>query len=130
MKMVQFNQVWATVCTVFNRLWAVVRTVFTVGGAIIVTAITIGLTAYFDFKLEDRKEKYAMVLQAIAAKDDVAVKKNIDFFIAAGLLKDSDGKIREAVKSFHPTLTGGVMASAAIIDAPDVIQATVFVGKK
>jgi kumamolisin len=62
------------------------------------------LKATDDFALEQSKARYTLVLQAMATNDRDVAKCNIRFFIDAGLLDDSDFKIREAIEHDQPVL--------------------------
>jgi hypothetical protein len=57
-----------------------------------------------DLKLEQAKARYNLVLQAMATNDATAAKRNIRFFIDAGLLEDADCKIRDAIDQDQPVL--------------------------
>jgi hypothetical protein len=62
------------------------------------------LKATDDFVLEQAKAKYNLVLQAMATNDPAVAKRNIDFFIDAGLLEDDKCKIRDAIEHDQPVL--------------------------
>jgi kumamolisin len=57
-----------------------------------------------DLALERTKAKFNLILQAIATNDPKIAARNIDFFIGAGLLEDSEGRIRRALTQFNPVL--------------------------
>ena len=57
-----------------------------------------------DLALEQAKARYNLVLQAMATNDATIAKRNIHFFIDAGLLEDSDCKIRDAIEQDQPVL--------------------------
>jgi kumamolisin len=57
-----------------------------------------------DLALEQAKARYNLVLQAMATNDANAAKRNIHFFIDAGLLEDSDCRIRDAIDQDQPVL--------------------------
>jgi kumamolisin len=57
-----------------------------------------------DLALEQAKARYTLVLQAMATSDAAVAKRNIHFFIDAGLLADSDCKIRDAIEQDQPVL--------------------------
>jgi kumamolisin len=57
-----------------------------------------------DQRLEEKKGKYNLVLQAMQTNDPAFAKRNIDFFIDAGLLPDPDCKIRYAIDKDQPVL--------------------------
>jgi kumamolisin len=57
-----------------------------------------------DLALEKLKAQYNLVLQAMATNDPEAAKRNINFFIDAGLLVDDDCKIRKAIDKDQPVL--------------------------
>lgn len=57
-----------------------------------------------DLKLELAKARYSLVLQAMATNDAAVAKRNIHFFIDAGLLKDDDCSIRDAIDRDQPVL--------------------------
>ncbi len=73
---------------------------------------------------ETRKARYSLVLQAMATNDPAAAKRNILFFIDAGLLNDSDCKIREAIEKDQPVLPAlsgtAPSLSAGIHSAPEI----------
>jgi subtilase family serine protease len=54
--------------------------------------------------LEQKKASYSLVLQAMATNDTATAKRNIQFFIDAGLLQDSDCRISEAAERYDPVL--------------------------
>ena len=62
------------------------------------------LKATDDFALEQAKAKYNLVLQAMATNDAAVAKRNIHFFIDAGLLEDDKCKIRDAIDHDQPVL--------------------------
>jgi len=55
-----------------------------------------------DLKLEREKARYNLVLQAMATSDASVAKRNIHFFIDAGLLEDSNCRIRDAIDQDQP----------------------------
>jgi hypothetical protein len=57
-----------------------------------------------DLKLEQTKAHYNLVLQAMATSDAATAKRNIHFFIDAGLLDDDNCKIRDAIEKDQPVL--------------------------
>ena len=57
-----------------------------------------------DQALEQAKARYNLVLQAMATNDAAVAKRNIHFFIDAGLLTDADCRIRNAIDSDNPVL--------------------------
>jgi kumamolisin len=57
-----------------------------------------------DLALEQAKARYNLVLQAMATNDAATAKRNIHFFIDAGLLEDKDCKIRDAIDQDQPVL--------------------------
>jgi subtilase family serine protease len=57
-----------------------------------------------DQALEQTKAQYNLVLKAMATNDATAAKRNIHFFIDAGLLADADCRIRNAIDSDNPVL--------------------------
>ncbi len=57
-----------------------------------------------DLALEQAKAKYNLVLQAMATNDAAVAKRNIHFFIDAGLLPDADCRIRNAIDQDQPVL--------------------------
>jgi hypothetical protein len=57
-----------------------------------------------DLALEKAKARYSLVLQAMATNDAAIAKRNIHFFIDAGLLPDDDCRIRNAIDSDNPVL--------------------------
>ena len=57
-----------------------------------------------DQELEQAKARYNLVLQAMATNDSAVAKRNIHFFIDAGLLTDTDCRIRNAIDSDNPVL--------------------------
>jgi kumamolisin len=57
-----------------------------------------------DLALEQAKARYNLVLQAMATNDAAIAKRNIHFFIDAGLLADKDCKIRNAIDQDQPVL--------------------------
>ena len=57
-----------------------------------------------DLALEQTKARYNLVLQAMATSDAEVAKRNIHFFIDAGLLQDADCKIRDAIDRDQPVL--------------------------
>jgi kumamolisin len=57
-----------------------------------------------DLALEREKARYNLVLQAMATNDAAVAKRNIHFFIDAGLLPDADCKIRDAIDKDQPVL--------------------------
>jgi subtilase family serine protease len=57
-----------------------------------------------DLKLEQTKAHYNLVLQAMATSDAATAKRNIHFFIDAGLLDDDNCKIRNALEQDQPVL--------------------------
>jgi kumamolisin len=57
-----------------------------------------------DLNLELARAKYNLVLQAMTTNDAAAAKRNIHFFIDAGLLPDADCKIRDAIDKDQPVL--------------------------
>jgi kumamolisin len=57
-----------------------------------------------DLALEQTKAKYNLVLQAMSTSDATIARRNIHFFIDAGLLQDSDCKIRNAIDQDQPVL--------------------------
>ena len=68
-----------------------------------------------DLALEQTKAKFNLILQAIATNDPKIAERNIDFFIGARLLEDSDGSIRDALTQFNPVLpsAGGAAPSSS-----------------
>ncbi|HMH14393.1 MAG TPA: S53 family peptidase [Edaphobacter sp.] len=64
-----------------------------------------------DLALERTKAKFNLILQAIATDDSKIAERNIDFFIGAGLLEDSNGSIRHALNQFNPVLPSAGAAS-------------------
>ncbi len=54
--------------------------------------------------LEQAKARYNLVLQAMATNDATVAKRNVRFFIDAGLLEDSDCRIRDAIDQDQPVL--------------------------
>jgi hypothetical protein len=77
-----------------------------------------------DQALQEAKARFDLVLQAMATNDPSVAKRNIHFFIDAGLLKDSDCKIREAIDQDQPvlpSLSGGApVVSEGIHSAPEI----------
>jgi Subtilase family len=69
-------------------------------GNMVVTHIKAG----DDLALEQAKARYSLVLQAMATNDAAVAKRNIHFFIDAGLLTDADCRIRNAIDSDNPVL--------------------------
>ncbi|HEX4861796.1 MAG TPA: S53 family peptidase [Rhizomicrobium sp.] len=57
-----------------------------------------------DLALEQTKARYNLVLQAMATNDAEVAKRNIHFFIDAGLLTDADCRIRDAIDRDQPVL--------------------------
>lgn len=57
-----------------------------------------------NLRLETEKARYSLVLQAMATNNPDISKRNILFFIDAGLLNDDDCKIREAIEKDQPVL--------------------------
>jgi hypothetical protein len=57
-----------------------------------------------DLALEQAKARYNLVLQAMATNSAEIAKRNVHFFIDAGLLKDDDCLIREAIDKDQPVL--------------------------
>jgi kumamolisin len=57
-----------------------------------------------DLSLEQEKARFNLVLQAMATNDAAVAKRNIHFFIDAGLLQDPDCKIRDAIDQDQPVL--------------------------
>jgi hypothetical protein len=57
-----------------------------------------------DLAIEQAKAKYNLVLQAMATNDAAIAKRNIHFFIDAGLLQDPDCRIRNAIDQDQPVL--------------------------
>jgi kumamolisin len=57
-----------------------------------------------DLALEQAKARYNLVLQAMATNDAEVAKRNVHFFIDAGLLEDADCKIRNAIDQDQPVL--------------------------
>jgi hypothetical protein len=62
------------------------------------------MKALDDLSLEQRKANYNLVLQAMATNNVEVANRNIRFFIDAGLLKDDDCKIRNAIEQNQPVL--------------------------
>jgi kumamolisin len=62
------------------------------------------LKASDDLKLEQKKARYNLVLQAMATNSADVATRNIHFFIDAGLLDDGDCRIREAIDRDQPVL--------------------------
>ena len=54
--------------------------------------------------LEEAKARYNLVLQAMATNSEPVARRNIHFFIDAGLLADPDCKIRRAIDQDSPVL--------------------------
>jgi len=77
-----------------------------------------------DLKLEQAKARYNLVLQAMATNDATVAKRNIHFFIDAGLLEDSDCSIRDAIDKDQPVLPAlsGIVPSmpAGTHSAPEI----------
>ena len=57
-----------------------------------------------DLALEQAKARYNLVLQAMATNDATVARRNIHFFIDAGLLNDPDCRIRDAIDQDQPVL--------------------------
>jgi hypothetical protein len=57
-----------------------------------------------DLALEQAKARYNLVLQAMATNDAGVARRNIHFFIDAGLLHDPDCRIRDAIDQDQPVL--------------------------
>jgi hypothetical protein len=57
-----------------------------------------------DLALEQAKARYNLVLQAMATNDAAVARRNIHFFIDAGLLNDPDCRIRDAIDQDQPVL--------------------------
>lgn len=57
-----------------------------------------------DLSLEREKARFSLVLQAMQTNDAAVAKRNIHFFIDAGLLQDPDCKIRDAIDRDQPVL--------------------------
>jgi kumamolisin len=57
-----------------------------------------------DLTLEQTKTRYDLLKGAMATNDVAAASRNINFFIDAGLLKDDDCRIREALERDQPVL--------------------------
>jgi kumamolisin len=70
------------------------------------------LKAASDLELERLKAKYELILQSIATNDPAVAKRNIEFFIAAGLLDDPEGAIRGALERYNPVLPAASGAAA------------------
>ncbi|MCG2645276.1 MULTISPECIES: S53 family peptidase [Bradyrhizobium] len=77
-----------------------------------------------DQALEQTKAQYNLVLQAMATNDAAAAKRNIHFFIDAGLLADGDCRIRNAIDSDNPvlpSLSGTAPAGPANLLSPPLV---------
>ena len=77
-----------------------------------------------DQELEQAKARYNLVLQAMATNDSAVAKRNIHFFIDAGLLTDSDCRIRNAIDSDNPvlpSLSGTAPAGPSNLLSPPVV---------
>ena len=92
-------------------LLALVGAILTLLGNMVVSVVnnrnTIAqerLKAASDLDLEKLKAKYNLILQSIATNDPQAAKRNIEFFIGAGLLDDGDSAIRGALERYNPVL--------------------------
>ena len=57
-----------------------------------------------DLALEQAKARYSLVLQAMTTNDAATAKRNVHFFIDAGLLADPDCRIRDAIDQDQPVL--------------------------
>jgi kumamolisin len=78
-----------------------------------------------DLALETRKGQYTLILQAIATNDAKTAARNINFFIATGLLDDKDGKIHHALSQFNPVLpsaTGPAPSSPQAVAVPEIAR--------
>jgi kumamolisin len=77
-----------------------------------------------DLGLEHDKAAYTLILQAIATNDKDIAKRNIEFFIDAGLLKDPGKKIQEALAKFSPVLPGpaGAGNPPASLRVPEIAR--------
>lgn len=77
-----------------------------------------------DLALEQAKARYSLVLQAMATNDVTSAKRNIHFFIDAGLLADDDCRIRDAIDQDQPVLPSlsGVAPAvpAGLHSAPEI----------
>jgi hypothetical protein len=84
------------------------------------------LKAADDLKLEQRKARYNLVLQAMATNNAEIANRNIRFFIDAGLLEDEDCKIRDAIdrdQPVLPSLSGTAPPTpAGMHSVPDIIS--------
>jgi kumamolisin len=76
------------------------------------------LKAASDLELERLKAKYELILQSIATNDPEAARRNIEFFIGAGLLDDPEGAIRDALARYNPVLPSPSGAPAPDRTAP------------
>jgi subtilase family serine protease len=77
-----------------------------------------------DLALEQAKARYNLVLQAMSTNDAAVANRNIHFFIDAGLLQDSDCRIRDAIdrdQPVLPSLSGVAPASAGGLHSPPEI---------
>ena len=86
-------------------LLALVGAILTLLGNMVVSVVnnrnTIAqekLKAASDLDLEKLKAKYNLILQSIATNDPQAAKRNIEFFIGAGLLDDGDSASESSVR--------------------------------
>lgn len=54
--------------------------------------------------LEKEKAKASLIIQALSTSDATAARRNLLFFVNAGLIADGDGKIRDAAEKYGPVL--------------------------
>jgi hypothetical protein len=73
-------------------------------------------------EIESRKSQAAMIAEAIKTGDEAKAKRNLLFFLDAGLITDPDGRIRTALQqpSGTPVLPSGVDALLARREAEEV----------
>jgi len=65
--------------------------------------------------VEKQKSKTSLILQAISTNDASKAYNNIEFFIAADILSDTDHKIRDAAARYAPSLpSAGNIPSTAV----------------
>lgn len=105
---------------------AVSAGVFTLAGNIFIAWYNANTTiaqeqtkAANDLQLEREKAKASLVTQAVSTDDAVTARRNLLFFVDAGLISDPDQKIRMAAEKYAPVLPSATGASRSPPTSPD-----------